>query len=72
MDLAKPGKIKDMCLPNALLTFEEYLLDYASPTTRDIGKKLIAKEISSMSSDQQIQIQNLLQKIKNNHRDVFV
>jgi 2-iminoacetate synthase len=31
MDLAKPGDIKHHCDPNALSTFEEYLLDYGSP-----------------------------------------
>ena len=31
MDLAKPGLIKAHCCPNALSTFMEYLIDYASP-----------------------------------------
>ncbi len=35
MDLAKPGEIKHHCDPNALSTFEEYLLDYASEPTRE-------------------------------------
>jgi len=72
MNLAKPGKIKDMCLPNAITTFAEYLSDYASDITKNIGEKLITKEISLMSPDQQHLTKNLLQKIKNGKRDVFV
>ena len=34
MDLAKPGDIKHHCDPNALSTFQEYLLDYGSAETR--------------------------------------
>ncbi len=29
MDLAKPGLIKEFCMPNGLFTFQEYLLDFA-------------------------------------------
>lgn len=41
MDLAKPGLIKEFCLPNGLLTFAEYLYDFASPEVRAKGLKLI-------------------------------
>ena len=34
MDLAKPGLIKAHCSPNALSSCMEYLMDYASPETR--------------------------------------
>ena len=30
MDIAKKGKIHYFCIPNAILTFQEYLEDYAS------------------------------------------
>ena len=72
MNLAKPGKIKDMCAPNALVTFEEYLLDYASKETKVIGKKLIEQEISAMSSQQQRLTKTLLEKINQDDRDVFI
>jgi len=41
MDLAKPGLIKEFCLPNGLLTFAEYLYDFASPAVRKKGLALI-------------------------------
>ena len=37
MGLAKPGLIKEKCAPNALSTFEEYLLDYGTPEAREAG-----------------------------------
>lgn len=41
MDLAKPGLIKEFCMPNGLFTFQEYLLDHASPSTRAKGQALL-------------------------------
>ena len=41
MDMAKPGLIKEYCQPNALFTFMEYLLDFASEETREKGRALI-------------------------------
>ena len=45
MDLLKPGYIKNFCLPNALLTFHEFLTDYADETTRDISARGIAEHL---------------------------
>jgi len=39
MDMAKPGNIQELCAPNAILTFQEYLLDYAPAETRRIGEE---------------------------------
>jgi 2-iminoacetate synthase len=44
MDLAKPGLIHEFCLPNALLTFQEYLTDYASPETRAVGEAVLDRQ----------------------------
>jgi len=48
MALAKPGTIHQMCLPNALLTFKEYLLDYASPQTREAGEQIIQRHLQDI------------------------
>ncbi|MEI7641265.1 MAG: [FeFe] hydrogenase H-cluster radical SAM maturase HydG [bacterium] len=42
MDFAKTGKMKKFCIPNAVLTFKEYLIDYASPEVKVKGAKLLA------------------------------
>ena len=72
MDLAKPGKIKDMCMPNALTTFEEYLQDYASLETKKIGEALIKKEIQAMPQKQRELTSKLIEKIKSGERDVYI
>jgi 2-iminoacetate synthase len=48
MDLAKPGDIKTHCGPNAVSTFQEYLMDFASPETRSVGEALINDIIATM------------------------
>lgn len=45
MELCKNEQIADFCHPNALMTLEEYLIDYASYDTRKKGEKLIAAEL---------------------------
>ncbi|WP_285907898.1 [FeFe] hydrogenase H-cluster radical SAM maturase HydG [Pseudodesulfovibrio pelocollis] len=47
MELARTGFIQKFCLPNGLLTFKEYLEDYASEETRKVGEALIKREIDT-------------------------
>lgn len=51
MDLAKPGLIKHYCLPNALTSFKEYLVNYASAETRRAGDDLIAKMLAAIPQE---------------------
>lgn len=48
MEFSIPGFIKEYCTPNALLTLQEYLVDYATPETREAGERLIAEEIAGL------------------------
>jgi 2-iminoacetate synthase len=48
MSLCKSGQIQNCCLPNALLTLKEYLEDYASPATVEVGLKMIEKELENI------------------------
>ncbi len=45
MSLCKSGQILNCCHPNALMTLQEYLEDYASPETKKLGMNLIQKEL---------------------------
>ncbi len=45
MQFAKSGNIQNFCHPNAILTFKEYLLDYADPETKKIGEEVIQREL---------------------------
>ena len=48
MEICKQQQIHNFCQPNAILTLKEYLEDYASPETKEIGYKLIDKELKSI------------------------
>jgi 2-iminoacetate synthase len=72
MDLARPGDIKHHCDPNALSTFLEYLLDYASPATREAGLRLIDRVTQAMEPPQRAIADRLLEAVSAGRRDVFV
>lgn len=46
MEFAVPGFVKQFCTPNAVLTFLEYLMDYAGPETREAGLAQIDRELA--------------------------
>jgi 2-iminoacetate synthase len=48
MAMAKIGEIQNLCQPNAILTFKEYLVDFASPDTRALGEKIIAEHLKQI------------------------
>ncbi len=48
MTLLKTGKEGCFCKLNAVLTFQEWIEDFASPETRKIGEAIIAKEMAEI------------------------
>ena len=71
MDLAKPGEIKNHCDPNAVATFLEYLIDYASPETCQTGEALIAQVLENMGDRQRRSAEAMLRHVREGKRDVF-
>jgi len=70
MTLCKNKQIQNCCHPNALMTLREYLEDYASPETKEIGEKLIQSEIPNVPSDRVKEIVlKYLDEIQNGKRD---
>lgn len=51
MSLLKAGQISNICQPNALMTLNEFLEDYASPETKEKGKAIIRKRIEMIPDD---------------------
>ncbi|MEN6638883.1 MAG: [FeFe] hydrogenase H-cluster radical SAM maturase HydG [Smithella sp.] len=73
MDLAKPGLIQKFCQSNALFSFKEYLLDYATPATRKAGEKLISKMLEeTFKTKRKKMVCDRLQQIEDGTRDVYV
>jgi 2-iminoacetate synthase len=50
MTLLRTGAEGCFCKLNAILTFQEWIEDFASAQTRDIGEKIIAKEIEEVKA----------------------
>ncbi len=71
MDLAKPGDIKLHCGPNALSSFKEYLQNYASPGTAEIGNKLIAESIAGMSGIARQRAEKQVKRVEAGRDDVY-
>lgn len=73
MALAKSGDIQNVCGPNALMTFQEYLCDYASEETRIEGEKLIAAEVALIKNENMRKLVIAqLEKIKSGKRDLYL
>jgi len=73
MDLAKPGLIQKFCQTNAVFSFKEYLLDYASTATREAGEKLIQKILDkTFKTKRKKMVCDRLQKIEDGTRDVYI
>ena len=51
MSLCKSGQILNCCHPNALMTLTEYLVDYASPETKEIGFRMVEEELKKIPRD---------------------
>ncbi len=71
MSLCKNGQIHNCCHPNALMTLEEYLMDYASDETKEIGEKLIEKELLKIPNEKvrKIATEHIAEIANNNKRD---
>ncbi|MBI5038499.1 MAG: [FeFe] hydrogenase H-cluster radical SAM maturase HydG [Nitrospirae bacterium] len=72
MDHAKPGHIQKFCLPNSILSFKEYLLDYGGEELRKIGESLIEKQTAAIQ-DTHLRKATLkkLQEIEMGKRDLY-
>ena len=71
MSLCKSGQIQNCCHPNALMTLEEYLVDYASDDTRNVGQKLIEQELEKIPNEKvrTIAKEHIFDIRNNNKRD---
>jgi len=74
MELLKSGKEKWFCKVNAVLTFQEWLNDFASADTKAIGEKLIVKEINEIKTQVPNiypQFSAMFDRIKKGERDLY-
>ena len=71
MSLCKTGQIINCCHPNALMTLTEYLEDYATPETKEIGYRLVEQELKKITNEKvrAIAEQNIADIKNSNRRD---
>lgn len=73
MEMAKPGDIQHFCAPNAMLTFKEYLLDYATPDTKAAGERCLAAHLAEIPSDNlRAATEERLEQVEGGERDVYL
>jgi len=71
MSLAKAGQIHNVCQPNAILTFKEFLLDYGDEEAREIGQKTIEKALEEIPNEKAREAaKEKLERIENGERDL--
>ncbi len=72
MSLAKTGNIHYMCHPNAILTFKEFLEDYASQDTKRVGDLTINMEVERIEDpERREETRKRLLRIENGERDLY-
>jgi len=73
MDLAKPGLIKQHCLPNALFTFTEYLCDFADAALQEAGAKVIDRMIAADIESEALRerVRKNIHRIRSGERDLY-
>ncbi|MDY3982816.1 MAG: [FeFe] hydrogenase H-cluster radical SAM maturase HydG [Veillonellaceae bacterium] len=70
MPLAKSGEISNCCQPNALMTLNEYLLDYASDKTRKTGEAVIKEQLEEIKNQKVKQMAHeYIQQMEHGERD---
>ena len=70
MKVAKSKFVHNYCIPNAILTFKEYLLDYASEQTRSLGEKIIEGHLDHLIGEAFDKTQAMLVRIEKGERDL--
>lgn len=70
MSLCKTGQIQNCCHPNALMTLQDFLQDYASDETRKLGEACIREELAKIPKEKVREIcRDNLEKIRQGQRD---
>lgn len=72
MEMAKPGEIQQFCTPNGLLTFQEYLLDYAGPETRAVGERVIGEMLAETTPLLRPVVEARLAELRAGKRDLYL
>jgi 2-iminoacetate synthase len=72
MPLAKSGQIQEVCQPNAILTFKEFLIDYASKETKQVGEETIKEHLVQIPNAKvREETERRLDRLEQGERDLY-
>lgn len=73
MELAKSGEIQNVCYPNALMTLQEYAMDYGDEEFKTSVENMIDKQIINIKrEDIRKLVLNNLDRIRKGERDLYL
>lgn len=72
ISLVRGGNIKSQCGPNSMASFMEFLINYATPYTRQLGEKVIAEKLEQLAEHERGAAERLLQKVRSGRMDEFI
>lgn len=73
MEFAKSGRIHNLCYPNAMMTFKEYIEDYGDEELRALGNQVIEMNLLNIPSETAREgLRERLQMIVKGRRDLFI
>ena len=72
MELAKTGNIGKICVPNAMATFREYLNDFASEETKNIGEDFLQTELSKIEGVTRKKTEKMIELVNEGERDIYL
>ncbi len=73
MELAKSGDIKNVCLPNSLLTLKEYSLDYAGEQLQQKANDIIERKIKNIEDEGILKTtKEYIERLEKGERDLFL
>lgn len=73
MKICKEKQIHNFCHPNAITTLKEYLEDYASEETKNIGEMFIEEEVKTFNTPNMAKlVKENLKKVEAGERDLYI
>jgi len=72
MKLAKTGSIGKICSPNAIITFFEYINGFMGDRSKTDAEKFIENEMKKLPENTKKQIKNMLDRMNNGEKDIFL
>ena len=71
MDLARPGLIKKHCDPNGMSSFMEYLRDFGSAETKEVGERCMAEILATLEPENRARTEKMIALVREGKNDVF-